>query len=209
MHLLILLVIDLIEQLLPVVVEVVEKLLVVDHLGLSVKKHGGSLTEVLSGIEPLAHAVVVETLASVLEDVDSVDDEGLCGLEQNLLGVKVSLSHSLDLLIVVMVNLSAVIKHVANVGYGETKLVNSLSGLLVRSVPEAAHGVLEVLLNGVGIGDAMANVGHSMEVEGTDEESLDESGDLGVVVSVIGLSEDSDTSSSESSLEHDQIMFCY
>ena len=39
-HLLILLVVNLVEQLLPVVVEVIEKLLMVDHLGLSVEKHG-------------------------------------------------------------------------------------------------------------------------------------------------------------------------
>ena len=39
-HLLVLLVINLIEQLLPVVVKVVEELLMVDHLGLSIEKHG-------------------------------------------------------------------------------------------------------------------------------------------------------------------------
>ena len=39
-HLLVLLMVNLVEQLLPVVVEVVEELLVVDHLGLSVQKHG-------------------------------------------------------------------------------------------------------------------------------------------------------------------------
>ena len=50
MHLLVLLVINLIKELLPMVIEVVEELFMVDHLGLAVKKHGGSLTEVLSGM---------------------------------------------------------------------------------------------------------------------------------------------------------------
>ena len=73
-HLLILLMIDLIKELLPVVIEIVEKLFVVDHLGLSVEEHGRGLAEVLASVEPLTHAVVVETLTSVLEDVDTVDD---------------------------------------------------------------------------------------------------------------------------------------
>ena len=114
-HLLVLLVIDLVKKLLPVVAEVIEKFIMVDHLGLSIKKHGGGLTEVLASIEPLAHAVIVETLTGVLEDVNSIDNEGLSGLEEDLLGVKEGLSHSLDLLIVVMIDLSAVIKHVTNV----------------------------------------------------------------------------------------------
>ena len=74
-HLLVLLVVNLVKELLPVVVEIVEEFLVVNHLGLSVKEHGGGLAEMLTSIEPLAHAVVVETLTSVLEDVDTVDDE--------------------------------------------------------------------------------------------------------------------------------------
>ena len=114
-HLLVLLVIDLVKKFLPVVAEVIEKFIMVDHLGLSIKKHGGGLTEVLASIEPLAHAVIVETLTGVLEDVNSIDNEGLSGLEEDLLGVKEGLSHSLDLLIVVMIDLSAVIKHVTNV----------------------------------------------------------------------------------------------
>ena len=113
------------------VIEVEEKFLMVDHLGLTVKKHGCGLTEVLSGIDPLAHAVVVETFASVLKDVHTVDDERLVGLEEDLLGVKEGLSHSLDLLVVVVVDLAAVVEHVADVGYSETKLVDSLGGLLV------------------------------------------------------------------------------
>ena len=114
-HLLVLLVIDLVKKFLPVVAEVIEKFIMVDHLGLSIKKHGGGLTEVLASIEPLAHAVIVETLTGVLEDVNSIDNEGLSGLEEDLLGVKEGLSHSLDLLIVVMIDLSAVIKHVTNI----------------------------------------------------------------------------------------------
>ena len=184
-HLLILLVIDLIKELLPMVIEIVEELFVVDHLGLSVKEHGGCLTEVLTSVEPLAHTVIVETLTSVLENVDTVDDERLGGLEEDLLGVEVSLSHSLDLLVIVMINLTAVVKHVTNVRHGQTELVDGLGGLLVRSVPEAAHGVLEVLLNRVGVGDAVTNIGHAVEVEGTNEETFNEAGDLGIVMGVV------------------------
>ena len=138
-HLLVLLVIDLVKKLLPVVAEVIEKFIMVNHLGLSVKEHGGGLAEVLASVEPLAHAVVVETLTGILEDVNSVNDEGLSGLEENLLGVKEGLSHSLDLFIVVMIDLSAVIKHVTNIRDGKTERVDGLGGLLVRSIPEAAH----------------------------------------------------------------------
>ena len=74
MHLLVLLVVDLVEKLLPVVAEVEEELLVVGHLGLSVEEHGSGLTEVLTGVDPLAHAVVVDTLANILKDVHSVND---------------------------------------------------------------------------------------------------------------------------------------
>ena len=200
-HLLILLVIDLIKELLPMVIEIVEKLFVVDHLGLAVKEHGGSLAEVLTSIEPLAHAVIVETLTGVLEDVDTVDDKGLGGLEEDLLWVEVSLSHSLDLLVIVMINLTAVVKHVTNVRDGQTELVDGLGSLLIGSIPEAAHGVLEVLLNGVGVGDAVADIGHAVEVEGTDEEALNDTSDLGVVVSVVSLSDGCNHCDSEI-LEH-------
>jgi hypothetical protein len=105
-HLLVLLVIDLVEELLPVVVEVEEEFLVVDHLGLSVQEHGSSLTEVLTSINPLTHAVVVETLTSIFKDVHAVDDERLIGLEEDLLRVEESLSHALDLLVVMVVNLT-------------------------------------------------------------------------------------------------------
>ena len=200
-HLLVLLVIDLIEKLLPMVIEVVEEFLVVDHLGLAVKEHGGSLAEVLTSIEPLAHAVIVETLTGVLEDVDTVDDKGLGGLEEDLLGMEEGLGHALDLLVVVVVDLTAVVKHVADVRHGQTELVDGLGGLLVGSVPEAAHGVVEVLLDGVGVGDAVLHVGHAVEVEGTDEETLNDTSDLGVVVSVVSLSDGCNHCDSEI-LEH-------
>ena len=57
------------------VTKVKEELLVVDHLGLSVEKHGGGLSEVLASIKPLAHAVVVKSFASVLETVNTIDNE--------------------------------------------------------------------------------------------------------------------------------------
>ena len=57
------------------VVEVVEELLMVDHLGLAVEKHGGGLSEVLASIKPLAHAVVVKPFTSVLETVNTIDNE--------------------------------------------------------------------------------------------------------------------------------------
>ena len=200
-HLLVLLVIDLIQKLLPMVIEIEEKLLVVDHLGLSVKKHGGGLTEVLSGINPLAHAVVVETFAGVLENVDTVNDKGLVGLEEDLLGMEEGFGHSLDLLVVMVVNLTAVVEHVTDVGDGETELVDGLGGLLVRSVPETTHGVLEVLLDGVGVGHAVGNIGHSVEVEGANKEAFNEATNFDVVVGVVGLSDSGDKCSSER-LEH-------
>ena len=183
-HLLILLVVDLIEKLLPVVVEVEEQLLVVNHLGLSVEEHSSGLTEVLAGINPLAHPVVMKTLTSVLEDVNAVDDEGLVGLEKDLLGVEERLSHPLDLLVVVVVNLAAVVEHVTNVGNGETERVDTLGGLLVGAIPEATHGVLEMVLNRVSVGDTVGDISHAVEVEGTNEEALDKTGDLGIVMGV-------------------------
>ena len=111
------------------------------------------------------------------------------------------LSHSLDLLIIVMVDLTAMVEHVTDVGDRETKLVNGLSGLLVGSIPEAAHGVLEVLLDGVGVRHAVGNIGHTVEVEGTNEETLDETANFDVVVGVVGLG-DSGNKSSGKRLEH-------
>ena len=164
------------------VIEIVEEFLMVDHLGLSVEEHGGGLTEVLTSIEPFTHAVVVETLAGILEDVDAVDDERLSSLEEDLLGMEESLGHSLDLLVVMVIDFTTVVKHVTDIGDGETELVDGLGGLLVGSVPEAAHGVFEVLLNRVSVGDTVGNIGHTVEVEGTNKEAFNEAGDLGIVV---------------------------
>ena len=204
-HLLVLLDINLIKKLLPMVIEIVEELLVVNHLGLSVKKHSRGLTEVLSGIEPFAHAVVMKTFTSVLEDINSVDDEGLSGLKEDLLGMEESLSHSLDLLVIVMIDFTAMVEHVTDVGDGETELVDGLGGLLVRSIPESAHGVFEVLLNGVGIRDAVTDIGHAVEVEGADEETFDEAGDLSIVVDVVSLSGNNNKRRGKCSLEHSDI----
>ena len=101
-----------------------------------------------------------------------------------------------------MVDFAAMIKHVANVRDCEAKLVNSLGDLLVGSIPEAAHSVLEVLLDWVSIRDAVADIGHTMEVEGTNEESLDKASNLGIVMGIVSLSEDSNECSSKSSLVH-------
>ena len=207
-HLLILLVIDLIEELLPVVVEVEEKFLMVDHLGLSVEEHSSSLTEVLASVDPLAHAIVMETLTSVLEHVDTVDDERLVGLKKDLLGVEERLSHPLDLLIIVMINLAAVVEHVADIGHGKTELINSLGGLLVGAVPESTHGVFEMMLNRVGIRNAVSDVGHAMEVKGTDEETLHDARNLGVIMSISSLGGDSDYCSSSESTVHFDLSVC-
>ncbi|MCP4557813.1 MAG: hypothetical protein GY836_20590, partial [Herbaspirillum sp.] len=180
-----------------------------DQLCLSVKKHGGGLTEVLTGINPFAHAVVVETLTGVLEHVHTVDDERLLGLEQDLLGMEEGLSHSLDLLVIVMIDFTAMVEHVTDVGDRETELVDGLSGLLVGSVPEAAHGVLEVLLDGVGVRDTVGNIGHTVEVEGTNEETLDEATNFDVVVEVVSLSVCGNKRSSERLVHSFQFFYYY
>ena len=184
-HLLILLVIDLIQKLLPMVVEIEEKFLMVDHLGLSVKDHGSSLSEMLASINPFAHSVVMETLTDILEGVDTINDKGLVGLEEDLLGMEEGLGHSLELLVIVMVNLATVVEHVTDIRDSKTELVNTLGGLLVGAVPEATHGVLEMLLDGVGVRNAVSDISHTVEVEGTDEETLDEARDLDIIVDVV------------------------
>ena len=102
----------------------------VNHLSLSVKKHSGGLTEVFSGVKPLTHTVIMKTLAGILKNVNTVDGEGLSGLEKDLLGMEESFSHSLDLLVIMMINLTAMVEHVTNIRYGETELINCFSGLL-------------------------------------------------------------------------------
>ena len=63
--------------------------------------------------------------------------------------MKEGFGHSLDLFIVMMINLSTVVKHIANIRNGETKTVNGLGSLLIRAIPEAAHRVLKVLAYGI------------------------------------------------------------
>ena len=202
-HLLILLVINLIEKLLPVVVEIKEEFLMVDHLGLTIEKHGSSLTEVLTSINPLTHAVVMETFTSVLENVDTVDNERLVGLEEDLLRVEERLSHPLDLLVIVVINLATVVEHVTDIGNSETELINSLGGLLVGTVPESTHSVFEMMLNRVGIRHAVSDVGHAVEVEGTDEETLDDARNLGVIMRISSLGGKGNYCSSESTIHFD------
>ena len=115
MHLFVLLVINLIEQLLPVVIKVKEKLFMLDHLGLAVEEHSSSLTEMLSCIKEVAHSVVMEAFSYVFEDINPVDNNTLCSFEQELLWVKECFSHSLNLFVVVVVDLSAVVKHITNI----------------------------------------------------------------------------------------------
>ena len=207
MHLVVLLVVDLVEQGLPVVVEVEEKLLVLDHLGLSVQEHGSSLSEVLSGVEEVAHSVVVEGLSDVLKDVDSVDDDALSGLEEELLWVEEGLGHSLDLLIVVVVDLSTVVEHVTEIGDRETHLVDGLGDLLVGSVPEAAHSILEVLFHWVDVSEAVSDISHAVEVESSDEETLNKARDLHGVVWVGSLSSGHSECCSKRGLKHFRIYF--
>ena len=57
----------------------------------------------------------METLTDILENVNSVYNNALGGFKQELLRVEERLSHPLDLLIVVMVNLATVVEHVANI----------------------------------------------------------------------------------------------
>ena len=51
---------------------------------------------------------------------NAVDDEGLGGFEQDLLRVKIDLGLSLDLFLVMMIDLSAMVEHVSNVGHSQT-----------------------------------------------------------------------------------------
>ena len=57
------------------VTKVKEELLMVNHLSFSVEQHGSGLSEVLTSIKPLAHAVVMKAFTSVLENVDSIDNK--------------------------------------------------------------------------------------------------------------------------------------
>lgn len=57
----------------------------------------------------------METLTDIFKDVDSVNNDTFCGLEQELFGMKESFSHSLDLFIVVVIDLAAMVEHIANI----------------------------------------------------------------------------------------------
>ena len=110
------------------------------------------------------------------------------------------LRHPLDLLVVVVVNLATMVEHVTDVGNSEAELVNGRCDLLIGAIPETAHGVLDVTLDWVSVRHAVGNVGHAVEVEGTDEEALDETSNLGVVMSIGSLSDDCNDGGSESTI---------
>ena len=57
----------------------------------------------------------METFANIFENVNSVNNNTLSGFKKELLRMEESLSHPLDLLIVVMVDFATVIEHVADI----------------------------------------------------------------------------------------------
>ena len=63
----------------------------------------------------MTHSVIVETFANIFKDVDSVNNNTLSGFEKKLLRVEEGFGHPLDLLVVVMVDLAAVVKHVTDI----------------------------------------------------------------------------------------------
>ena len=79
----------------------------------------------------MAHTVVVERFSDILKNVDTVNNDALSSLKEELFRVEESLSHSLDLFIVMMVNFTAVVKHVTKVGDRKTHLVDGFCDLLV------------------------------------------------------------------------------
>ena len=94
------------------VIEVKEKLFVLYHLCLSVKKHGSSLTKVLTRVKEVAHTVVMERFSNILKDVYTINNDALSGFKEKLLWMEEGFSHSLDLFVIMVINFSAVIKHV-------------------------------------------------------------------------------------------------
>lgn len=132
----------------------------------------------------MSHAVVMETLPDVLEHVYSIDDDALGSLKKELLGVEEGLGHPLDLLVVVMVNFPAVVKHITDIADSEPHLVDGFCHLLERSIPEAPHGVLQVLLKGHNFSEAVADVCHAVEVESSNEKSFDEARDFHIMVRI-------------------------
>ena len=79
-HLVVLFMVNLVQQLLPVVVEVKEEFLMLNHLRLAVQKHGSSLAEVLTCIKEVAHSVIVKTLPHVFEDIHAINNDAFSGL---------------------------------------------------------------------------------------------------------------------------------
>ena len=63
----------------------------------------------------MAHTVIVERFSDILKNVDTVNNDALSGFKEELFRVKESLSHSLDLFVVMMINFTAVVKHVTKV----------------------------------------------------------------------------------------------
>ena len=63
----------------------------------------------------MAHTVVVERFSDILKNVDTVNNDTLGGLKEELLWMEESLSHSLDLFVVMMVNFTAMVKHVTKI----------------------------------------------------------------------------------------------
>ena len=57
----------------------------------------------------MSHSVVVKTLSDILENVDSINNDALSGLKKKLFWMEEGFSHSLDLFIVMMIDLSAMI----------------------------------------------------------------------------------------------------
>ena len=69
----------------------------------------------LSRIKEVAHSVIVETLANIFENIYSINNNTLGGFKKELLRMKESLSHPLDLLVVVVVDFATVVKHVTDI----------------------------------------------------------------------------------------------
>ena len=94
------------------VIEVKEKLFVLYHLSLSVKKHGSSLTKVFTRVKEVAHSVVMERFSNILKNVYTINNDALSGFEEKLLWMEEGFSHSLDLFVIMVINFSTVVKHV-------------------------------------------------------------------------------------------------
>ena len=85
-----------------------------------------------------------------------------------------------------MINLATMVQDVTNVRNCESKLLDSDGHFLEGSIPEATHSVLIMRLNWIVICDAVRDVGHSVEVKSTDEEALDQVGNLVHSVIIVG-----------------------